>query len=71
MARFAAPNCDSRAFNVKRMGHYLKIIMAAHDWAEEKRTALDAWSAHLLAVAEGRLPAGKVLPFGRAGSGEM
>ena len=39
--------------------------------AEQKRAALDAWSAHLLAAAEGGLPAGKVLPFSRAGSGEM
>ena len=46
-------------------------IYQRHDWAEEKRAALDAWSAHLLAAAEGRLPAGKVLPFSRAGSGEM
>jgi hypothetical protein len=31
----------------------------------EKRAALDAWSAHLLAAAEGKLVAGKVLPFSR------
>src|SRR5262249_49801638 len=42
-------------------------IYQRHDWAEEKRSALDAWSAHLLAAAEGRLVAGKVLPFNRAG----
>jgi integrase len=30
-------------------------IYQRHDWAEEKRSALDAWSAHLfLAAAEGR-----------------
>jgi integrase len=46
-------------------------IYQRHDWAEEKRAALDAWSAHLLAAAEGRLTAVKVLPFRRAGSGEM
>ena len=46
-------------------------IYQRHDWAEEKRSALGAWSAHLLAVAEGRLTAGKVLPFSRAGSGEI
>jgi len=46
-------------------------IYQRHDWAQEKRAALDAWSAHLLAAAEGRLPAGKVLPFSRAGSGEI
>ena len=46
-------------------------IYQRHDWAEEKRSALDAWSAHLLAAAEVRLPVGKVLPFSLAGSGEM
>jgi hypothetical protein len=46
-------------------------IHPRHDWAEEKRAALDAWSAHLLAAAEGRLIARKVLPFSRAGLGEM
>ena len=46
-------------------------IYQRHDWAKEKRAALDAWSAHLLTVAEGRLLAVKVLPFSRAGSGEM
>ena len=110
MARFAGTNCNARAFDVKRLGHYsgwwlhdlrrtlatglqrlgvrLEVTEAVlnhlsgsragvvgiyqrHDWAEEKRAALDAWSAHLLAAAEGRLPAGKVLPFSRAGSGEM
>jgi integrase len=46
-------------------------IYQRHDWAEEKRAALDAWSAHLLAAAEGRLTAVKVLPFSRARSGEI
>ena len=32
-------------------------IYQRHDWAEEKRAGLDAWSAHLLAAAEGRLTA--------------
>jgi hypothetical protein len=34
-------------------------IYQRHDWAKEKRSALDAWSAHLLAVAEGRLTTGE------------
>jgi hypothetical protein len=38
---------------------------------DQKRAALNAWSAHLLAVAEGRLPARKVLPFSRPASGEV
>src|SRR5262249_25221065 len=46
-------------------------IYQRHDWAEEKRAALDAWSAHLLAAAEGRLTAGKVLPFPSCESGEI
>ena len=46
-------------------------IYQRHDWAEEKRAALDAWSAHLLAAAEGKLPAGMVSPFSRADSVEM
>jgi hypothetical protein len=46
-------------------------IYQRHDWADEKRSALDAWSAHLLAAAEGRPIAGKVLPFGRARSGAI
>src|SRR5262245_30009023 len=46
-------------------------IYQRHDWAEEKRAALDAWSAHVLAAAEGSLTAVKVLPFSRARSGEM
>jgi integrase len=46
-------------------------IYQRHDWAEEKRAALDAWSAHLLAAAEGRLTAVRVLPFSRARSGEI
>jgi hypothetical protein len=37
MARFAAANCYSGAFNVKRMGRYLKIIMAAPAWTPPKR----------------------------------
>jgi integrase len=46
-------------------------IYQRHDWAEEKRAALDAWCAHLLAAAEGRLTPVKILPISRARSGEM
>ena len=41
-------------------------IYQRHDWAEEKRSALDAWSAHLLAVADGRQPDFKVIPLTQA-----
>ena len=39
----------------------------ASRWATEKRAALDAWAAHVLAVAEGRRPSGNVVTLGRAG----
>jgi integrase len=42
-------------------------IYQRHDWAEEKRSALDAWSAHLLAASEGK----PVLPLRRPASGEV
>jgi hypothetical protein len=32
-------------------------VYQRHDWAAEKRAALDAWAAHVLAVAEQRAPA--------------
>ena len=35
--------------------------------AAEKRAALDAWAAHVLAAAEGRSPTGNVVRLGRAG----
>jgi hypothetical protein len=37
-----------------------------HDWAAEKRAALDAWAAHVLAVAEGRISGGNVVAMVRA-----
>ena len=40
-------------------------IYQRHDWAEEKRSALDAWSAHLLAVADGRQIDAKVIALTR------
>jgi len=46
-------------------------IYQRHEWAEEKRSALDAWAAHLLAAVEGRLITTKVLAFNRVGSSEM
>jgi integrase len=46
-------------------------IYQRHNWAAEKRATLEAWSAHLLAAAEGSSITGKVLPLSRAGSGEM
>lgn len=36
-------------------------VYQRHDWAAEKRAALDAWTAHLLAVVEGQKPTGNVV----------
>jgi integrase len=37
-------------------------IYQRHDYADEKRAALEAWGAHVIALVEGRAP-GKVLPM--------
>jgi hypothetical protein len=42
-------------------------VYQRHDWANEKRAALDAWAAHVLAIAEQRTPAGNVVKLARAG----
>ncbi|MGA8158829.1 MAG: hypothetical protein WB822_22015 [Rhodoplanes sp.] len=42
-------------------------VYQRHDWAAEKRAALYAWAAHVLAAAEGRSPTGNVVTLGRAG----
>jgi hypothetical protein len=41
-------------------------VYQRHDWASEKRAALDAWAAHVQAVIEGRIGSGKVVTL-RAG----
>jgi integrase len=41
-------------------------VYQRHDWAAEKRAALDAWAAHVLTVAEQRTPAGNVVKLARA-----
>jgi hypothetical protein len=40
-------------------------VYQRHDWANEKRAALDAWAAHVLAVAERRTTAGNVVKLPR------
>jgi hypothetical protein len=35
------------------LNHLSGSRAGVHEWAEEKRSALDAWSAYLLAVVEG------------------
>jgi integrase len=42
-------------------------VYQRHDWAVEKRAALDAWAAHVLAIVEQRTAADNVLTFARAG----
>jgi integrase len=38
-------------------------IYQRHDWAKEKRAALDGWGAHVLAIVEGRAPVENVVQF--------
>jgi integrase len=42
-------------------------VYQRHDWAVEKRTALDAWAAHVLAIAERKPPVANVVTLVRAG----
>ncbi|MGB6446710.1 MAG: site-specific integrase, partial [Xanthobacteraceae bacterium] len=41
-------------------------IYQRHDWAAEKRAALDAWAAHVASIIEGRTSA-NVVKLPRAG----
>jgi integrase len=41
-------------------------VYQRHDWAAEKRAALDAWAAHVLAIAEQRAPPDNVVALTRA-----
>jgi hypothetical protein len=40
-------------------------IYQRHDWATEKRAALDAWANHVLAVSENNIPSNNVVRLGR------
>lgn len=42
-------------------------VYQRHDWANEKRAGLDAWAAHVLAVAERRTLGANVVALSRAG----
>jgi integrase len=42
-------------------------VYQRHDWAAEKRAALDAWAAHVLAIAEQRTPANNVVKLALKG----
>ncbi len=43
-------------------------VYQRHNWAEEKRVALDAWAAHVMGLATGEAAADNVLPI-RRGNG--
>jgi hypothetical protein len=40
-------------------------VYQRHDWAEEKRAALEAWGAHVLSTAKGRAADSKVVALAR------
>jgi hypothetical protein len=42
-------------------------VYQRHDWAGEKRAALEAWAAHVVAVVEGRTGTTNVVTLVRAG----
>jgi integrase len=42
-------------------------VYQRHDWAAEKRAALDAWAAHVLAAVEGRTATTNVVMLVQAG----
>ena len=42
-------------------------VYQRHDWAAEKRAALDGWAAHVLAIGEQRTSPGNVVALTHAG----
>jgi integrase len=41
-------------------------IYQRHNWADEKRAALDAWGAHIMTIVDGRASQANVVPLQRA-----
>ena len=41
-------------------------VYQRHDWAAEKRAALDAWAAHVVSVVEGRVTSDNVVALPRS-----
>jgi integrase len=41
-------------------------VYQRHDWAAEKRAALEAWGAHVTSIVEGRIAGGNVMKLPRA-----
>jgi integrase len=42
-------------------------VYQRHDWAAEKRAALDTWAAHVIAIVEGRASGNNVVTLARVG----
>ncbi len=42
-------------------------VYQRHDWAAEKRTALDAWAGHVVSIVKGRIASDKVVTLARTG----
>jgi hypothetical protein len=42
-------------------------VYQRHDWAAEKRAALDAWATHIASIAEGRMAGDNVVTLARTG----
>jgi len=42
-------------------------VYQRHDWAAEKRAALDAWAAHVVSIVKGRIAGDNVVALARAG----
>jgi hypothetical protein len=42
-------------------------VYQRHDWAAEKRAALDAWAAHVVSVVKGQKASDNVVTMARAG----
>ena len=45
-------------------------VYQRHDWAAEKRAALNAWAAHVISIVEGRRADGKVVTLAGTGYGD-
>ena len=41
-------------------------VYQRHDWAAEKRAALEAWAAHVVSIVKGRTAGGNVVTLARA-----
>jgi hypothetical protein len=45
----------------------IRGVYQQHDWAAEKRAALDGWAAHVVSITEDRFIADNVVTLARAG----